>query len=184
MILPENAESYALVGECLTQPIRRAGVYKEDIMINQESVKNEIIRKLDRMNLVNIDISSGMHVSTHHVGLSDEELLRRQKQDRQGFVSSFVDENTVNVCLYEMFSDEYFLEKELIPFLSAAAEKMEFEYDSFDCDTVGRVVLPNGGILEVNSFRIVLSKSLAGGGERDINTGMPFSVITMFPVKN
>lgn len=147
-------------------------------------MKEEILRKLDRMSLANIDMSNGMHISTYHVGMSDEEMRRRKRLDRKEVVSSFTDENTVNVCLYEMFSNEYFLQKNLIPFLSGTEEKKQFEFDSFELNTVGRVVLPNGGIVDTNSFRVVVSKSIVGGGERDINTGMPFSIVTMFPIKD
>lgn len=145
-------------------------------------LENEILRKLDRMNLANADMSNGMHISTYHVGLSDEELLRRKKQDRKSVVSSFTDANTVDVLLYDLFSDEYFIEKNLIPYLrdNSIMEK-EFENFSFD-GPIGRAVLPNGGIKKVSSYRIVLTKNIYGGGERDTNTGMPFSVVTMYPI--
>lgn len=145
-------------------------------------LKNEILRKLDRMNLANADMSNGMHISTYHVGLSDEELLRRQKQDRKAVVSSFTDANTVDVLLYDLFSDEYFIEKNLVPYLrdNFVMEK-EFENFSFD-GSIGRAVLPNGGIKNVSTYRIVLTKNICGGGERDANTGMPFSVVTMYPI--
>lgn len=151
--------------------------------MDSEKMKAEILRKLDRLSLANIDISNGMHVTTYHVGVSDEEMRRRQKQDRKAVVSSFTDENIVNVCLYQMFSDVYFLDKELIPFLlNNAVHELEFEYDLYDCDTVGRVALPNGGVQDTSIFRVVLNKNLKA--DRDFYTGMPFTVVTMYPIND
>lgn len=152
-------------------------------MENSEKMKVEILRKLDRLSLANIDISNGMHVTTYHVGIPDEEMRRRQKQDRKAVVSSFTDENIVNVCLYQMFSDEYFLDKALLPFLiNNAVYELEFEYDLYDCGTVGRVVLPNGGVQDTSTFRVILNKNLTA--ERDLYTGMPFTVVTMYPIND
>lgn len=152
-------------------------------MEKKNKLAEEIYGKLPRLTLSNIELSNGMHISAYHVGLSDEELKRRQKLDRKEAVSSFTDANTVDLCLYEMFSDKYFVEKELSAFLAdnSVVEK-EFEYFSFNNETVGRFVVANGGVMDVHSFRIVLTKNL--DADRDLNTGMPFTVITMYPIED
>lgn len=137
-------------------------------------LKEEIMRKIAGLNYASIDLNNGGHVSTLHVGITDQELLRRQKQDHKGFVSSFTDENMFDVCIYTFVNDNIdFIVKWL---QKNNADRFAEEY--FLDETVGRVVLPNGGIKETECFRVVLSKN----EDRTGAAGMPFDVVSMYPV--
>lgn len=137
-------------------------------------LKEEVLRKMPGLNYASIDLANGGHVSTLHVGVSDQELLRRQKQDRKGFVSSFTDVNMFNVCIYTFIEDNIdFIVKWLE---NNTADRFAEEY--FLDQTVGRVVLPNGGIKETECYRVVLSKN----EDRTGAAGMPFDVVSMYPV--
>ena len=68
-------------------------------------LKNEIIRKLSGLNFATIDLNNGGHTSMLHVGLSNEELLRRRKHDSVGNVSTFEDVNIFDVCIYTFIND-------------------------------------------------------------------------------
>jgi hypothetical protein len=143
----------------------------------------EIKRNIDRMSVENCDASNGMHISTYHVGVSVNEMVHRSKIERKKIVSSFHDMETANACLEEMFNDDYFLSKDLSSWLADnSVERGDFEFCSFDRDDIG-YVMSNGNIRRTNCFKVCLTKKIAGGYDRDLNTGMPFSLITMYPVE-
>lgn len=71
-----------------------------------ENLIAEIIRKAENMNYFNLSVAGGAHIE-QHVGQTNEELLSRRKAERLTAVSTFTDVNTVNVVLWECFTDEY-----------------------------------------------------------------------------
>lgn len=142
----------------------------------------EIIGKARNMSYENLDLQNGGHIATLHVGMSNEKLLKRMKEERKN-ISTFESKNDVSVCLWEFFTDEYNVKKALAKWLDnmGASEREGFNYfTSEQTGNIGRVVLPNGGIRRTDCFRIILQKMPLG--ERDITTGMPFVVISMYPI--
>lgn len=137
----------------------------------------EIRRKLVGLNYATIDIANGGHSSTLHIGLTDEDLVRRQRQGGKKTVSSFYSNTVFDACIYtfldinikavaEWLADESdldrFVEEDILP-----TEEM-----------VGKVLLPNGGILNTHMFRVVFQKN----DRRTGAAGMPFDVVNMYPI--
>lgn len=140
-------------------------------------LKNEIIRKLSGLNFATIDLHNGGHTSMLHVGVSNEELLRRRKHDSVGNVSTFEDVNIFDVCIYTFINDniDYIVKWLEDP---SANERLVEEYFLDEGEKVGRVLLPNGGIKNTECYRVVLQKNDKRTGAAE----MPFDYVNMFPV--
>ena len=126
------------------------------------------------------DYDSHGHIYQLHVGLTDEQLINRQR-DEDKTVSTFFDNNTLSVCLYEFFSDSYACKQIAKWLLESDEDEKEFEY--FHEEYVGKILLPNGALKKVDEFRLVFRRK--GDYEyRNVNTGLPFDIKNAYPVLN
>lgn len=148
-----------------------------------EEVMNNImaLSKKGVMSYENVDLASGGHLSAMHVGLTNEFLLRRQRQDSKAVASSFNDQNDVAKCLARVFSDPYSAKRIAEWVVNGSKSRLVESFWFDETGVIGRVLYPNGAIFETESFEIVF-------GKKDIDyynktTGMPFDVITMYPVQ-
>lgn len=146
-------------------------------MSKEEKLVEEIKNNFYRMNYSNLCVSGGYHVSTH-VGLDAEELISEGKK-RKGYMSSFFTENDFNIALDYLFNDNYSLKQIAKWLLESKESRMIFRAYSFEQDALGIVLGKNGAIWKTNSIAVVLQK-LDDIDDRNITTGMPFNVITMY----
>lgn len=143
--------------------------------MEREYLKKEIADKLANLHYASIDLANGGHVSSLHVGLTDQEMLRRQKSEGTKFVSSFDNKVIFNACIYKFVEDNL---EFIVRWLLNPASEPRFVEEYFLDEKVGKVVLPNGGIVSTECFRVVLVKN----DKRDGAAQMPFNVVTMYPV--
>ena len=143
-----------------------------------EALASEIQRHGEMVSLATIDMIGGCHIS-EHVGLTNEQLVMRQK-DRGGKVcSTFDDENAVNICLSDYFEFPYTAKKLAKWVLDYSAETRLEERGFIDeSNPIGRMIKKNGAILKVSGYCIVLQK--VDVDYRNPHTGLPFDIVTMF----
>ncbi len=137
-------------------------------------LRKEIERKLSFLCEEEIAIHSGDHANTFHIAVSDRDMLSRQKEEHLRFVSSFTSKKIFDAAIYSFVADNI---DYIVKWLEDDSAKERLEEEYFLEETVGRVVLPNGGIRTTELYHVTLQKN-------DNRTGaaeMPFDVVTMFP---
>ena len=155
--------------------------------MNNEKIIEEVINtimalsKRGVMSYSNIDLACGGHISAMHVGLSNEALLIRQRQDNRSVSSTFNDQNDVAKCLACVFSDLYSVKRIATWIVNGSTNRLVESFWFDETGIVGRVLYPNGAIFETESFEIVLEKKDLD--YYNLTTGMPFDVITMHPAQ-
>ncbi len=138
---------------------------------------DEIMRKEEIVNYELLDLASGGHLSMFHVGMSDEELVRRQFQEHGKCCSTFKDKNAINIALSELFEDRYACQMISKWVLDASATPRK-SFDGFSNNKLGRKIKKNGAIVECEAFVFVLQKQTSD--YRNIITGLPFDIVTIY----
>lgn len=143
--------------------------------------KNEIKRKAVGLNTAALEVRNGGHVSCFHIGLSDQDMVRRQREGKT-CVSSFSDENIVNNLLWDFFHDNEYALDTVCAWLEKAqdGERKQFQGCWFGDEPVGRILLPNGAIRKVWSYELVICKKDDRRGAAE----MPFDIVTMYPIED
>lgn len=139
------------------------------------TMAQEIQRKGELVNYELLDFASGGHLSMLHVGMTDEELVKRLKSE--GTCSTFTDKNCVNIALSELFSDPYAarLIAEWVIDPTALPRK---KFDGFANDKLGRMIRKNGAIVSCDAFAFIFQKH--DEDYRNKITGLPFDVVTAY----
>ena len=136
----------------------------------------EIQRKGEIVNYELFDLACGGHLSMLHVGMTNEELVRRLRQEHK-CCSTFTNKNAVNIALSELFGDKYACQMISKWVLDASASPRR-EFDGFANCSLGRKIRKNGAIVECEAFIIVLQKQTSD--YRNKITGLPFDIVTMY----
>lgn len=166
-------------GVCLTLRLTGGvGSFKKekkmDLEERIESLANEIIRKGELVNYDLIDLAAGGHMSMFHVGLSDEELVKRQKSEHK-VCSTFASKNEFNIALDTMFSSRYEARR-LAKWVLNDAAKARTTSEDFTDEVLGKVIKKNGAIKKVCAYNFVLQKK--DSDYRNKITGLPFDFVT------
>ena len=134
-----------------------------------------------------IDGATGNHISAAHINRPVEELVRRARQHyndgmhesaEDAAISSFNSMNDLGIALYELFSDTY--AAKLFAREAAKDRTDTFEQEVFCPDEIGYVVLPNGAVEKTNTAKVVVRFR---GSDYVSPFGMPFDIVTAYPVK-
>lgn len=139
-----------------------------------EALAEEIMRKGELVNYELIDLAAGGHMSMFHIGLSDEELVRRAQREHK-VCSTFASKNEFNIALDCMFSSKYEA-KRLAKWVLDPAATPRRESGDFCDETLGRIIKKNGAIKSVSAYNFILQKK--GSDYRNKITGLPFDFIT------
>lgn len=152
--------------------------------VKLETRIQEISSKIKNMSYENLDLSNGGHVACLHVGLTDEMLIRRRKEDMRNEkirnISTFTDKNSIAIALWDAFNDPYAV-KRIAEWTLDISKSDRFTVETFSDEPIGRVLLLNGAIKKTSAYEIVLQRTTLG--TVDVVTGMPFIVISMYPVE-
>lgn len=134
-----------------------------------EALQTEIICRAGQMTFDNLNILSKGRIARMYVSADCRQMQKRKKADRY----SFFTENEMNVALYLFFSNQYNA-KRIARSCYMLDEDTKFN-ESLDTGIpVGRIVLPNGGIMVSSVVEAVLK--VRRYDERNEITGMPFDV--------
>jgi len=136
----------------------------------------EIQRKGELVNYELLDYANGGHLSMLHVGMTDEDLVRRLKSEGNS-CSTFTDKNSVNIALSELFSDPY-AARLIAEWVIDAAALPRKKFDGFANDKLGRMIRKNGAIVSCDAFAFIFQKQ--DKDYRNMITGLPFDVVTAY----
>ena len=139
-----------------------------------EALSKEIMRKGELVNYELIDLAAGGHMSMYHIGLTDEELVRRAKREHK-VCSTFASKNEFNIALDNMFSSQYEA-KRLAKWVLDPAASSRLTSEDFVDETLGRMIKKNGAIKNVSAYEFVLQKH--DSDYRNKITGLPFDFVT------
>ncbi len=139
-----------------------------------EALAKEIMRKGELVNYELIDLAAGGHMSMFHVGLTDEELVRRAKREHK-VCSTFASKNEFNIALDTMFSSTYEAKRLAKWVLDPSASPRTVSEDICD-ENLGRMIKKNGALKSVGGYEFILQKH--DSDYRNKVTGLPFDFVT------
>ncbi len=148
-------------------------------MASKIEIKMQELRKIGTtIPEESIEVGNGGHTGSLHIGLSENELVKRAKKLGHE-VSSFYSKADMILCLHDYLSGDYAL-------LRAAEWIMDYTKDYtrnywegcyFD-KPIGIIAYPDGTVEETSDYTIVVEKK--DDRYRNTRTGLPCDIVTMF----
>ncbi len=141
----------------------------------KELMAKEIMRKGSYVNYESLDLAGGLHISCLHIGLTEDQLRARRKEEKKPECSSFKDVNAFNICIDSLFGSERFAEMatEWI-FDPKKPDRHSFVKRATEC--IGMVAKQNGAVKKTSYFKFVLQRK--DPDYRNKVTGLPFDLVT------
>lgn len=144
-------------------------VNKEDLQMI-ENLQNEIICKAGQMTFENLNLLAKGRLSKMFIGADCKAMNERKAVEKYTFYT----ENEFNVALYLFFSNQYNA-KRIARSCYLLDEDSKFNESMDTGIPLGKIVLPNGGVLGTSIAEAVLK--VRRYDERNAVTGMPFDVM-------
>ncbi len=142
---------------------------------------NELKRKADMLTEEILEFANGSHTLYTHVGLSDEDLMKRCERTKKDRVSSFFSRELILECLRDYIHDEMGSE-DLVNWLQDPCGRHICEGCIFleddDVKKLGRVCYSDGTIVDGYGYTLVLESR--GTGYYNRITNLPFDVVTVY----
>lgn len=140
----------------------------------------EIMRKTGQLTTANVLLGShDNHIFAKHIGIDTNTLRKRALKTEEKMASSFRAEKDMQASLDAFAKNLYNLERiaELVSkdFYGRTSEEIIADYE------IGVVVSDEGDIFETEICRFVLD--FKGEDYRNRFTGMPFDIVSCYPVE-
>lgn len=137
-----------------------------------ESLQEEILTKAGSLTLDSLDLLSKGRMSQMFVAADCEKMKEEERKSTEKY--SFYSENEVNVALYLFFTNKYNA-KRIARSCYVLDEDEKFNESMAMDIPLGRVVLPNGGIVTTSIVEAILK--VREYDNRNPITGMPFDIV-------